>query len=287
MKPAPFEYLPAGSVADAVGALGERPGEAMVLAGGQSLVPLMCIRRLRPKALVDVNGIAALDYARVRDGQVAIGALCRQRRVEEDRTLRPLLREAAGLVGHPQTRSRGTVVGSLCHADPAGELPVVLLALGGSVTVVGPRGARDVAAPELFAAPFRTTLAPDELAVEARVPAGHGRAEAICEFTEHGGEFPVVAVAVALGFDEGGRCAEVRAAAGGVGPVPVDVRDALADLLGAGALSDALLRQAASRVTSAVGPAGDERASAEDRRELAGLLAARAVARAWARWEAQ
>lgn len=283
MKPASFEYVPARSVADAVSALGERPGMARVLAGGQSLVPLMSMRRLRPRALVDLNGIGALDYLRVHDGQVAIGALCRQRTVEEDGTQRPLLREAVGLVGHPQTRNRGTVVGSFCHADPAGELPVVLLAVGGSVTAVGPRGSREIAAAQLFESPFRTTLAPDEVAVEARLPAGGGGAEAFCEFAEHDGEFPLVGVAVALAFDHEGRCEEVRAAAGGVGPTPVDVGGSLSDLLGAGELADSLLRQVSARVAAAVRPAGNDRASAEERRELAGLLTARAVARAWSR----
>jgi aerobic carbon-monoxide dehydrogenase medium subunit len=286
VKPAPFEYLPARSLADAVSALGDRAGDARILAGGQSLVPLMCMRRVRPAALVDINGIGALDYARVHDGRVEIGALCRQRRVEEDGTLPPMLREAIRFVGHPQVRSRGTVVGSLCHADPSGELPVVLLALGGSVKAVGPRGSRDIPAVELFQAPFRTSLAPDEVAVEARLPAARGGAEAFCEFAEHEGEFALVAVAVALGFDAGGRCEEVRAAAGGVGPTPLEVRGSLADLLGAGELSDSLLRQVSARVAADVRPAGDDRASEVDRRELAGLLAARAVARAWSRRQA-
>ena len=165
MKPAAFEHLPVASVAEAVAALSDHGDEAKVLAGGQSLVPLLNMRLARPGALVDINRVPGLDLVEA-NGALELGALVRQADALDSpavATHAPLLREALRHVGHPATRNRGTVAGSIAHADPAAELPAVLLALDGEVDVVGPDGKRTIAADRLFLGPFTTSLAPGEL----------------------------------------------------------------------------------------------------------------------------
>src|SRR2546430_3317706 len=174
MKPAKFDYHAPASVDEAVELLARYGGDAKVLAGGQSLVPLLNFRLARPAALVDVNRIAALSYVREVDGTVAFGAMTRQRTIEFSPVVAsrlPLLREATRWVGHLPIRSRGTIGGSIAHADPSAEYPAVLTALGGEVEVQGPRGRRTVQAGDLFETYLTTTLAADELLVEVRLPA--------------------------------------------------------------------------------------------------------------------
>lgn len=173
MKPAPFAYLRPESLADAVTALAGDP-DAKVLAGGQSLVPLLSMRLAAPSMLVDINGLPGLDAISVDAGGVRIGALARHADVlacEDVRRVQPLVSLALAHVAHPTIRNRGTTVGSIVHADAAAEMPVVLTLLGGSVDVVGPGGARTIAASELFAGPLETTLAQDEIATSAWFPA--------------------------------------------------------------------------------------------------------------------
>jgi carbon-monoxide dehydrogenase medium subunit len=265
MKPPPFELLLATSVAEVVGALAADDG-AKVLAGGQSLVPLLALRLARPTVLVDVNG---LDLAGIEvvDGEVRIGALVRHRRLERDATVRasaPLLAQAAALVGHPAIRHRGTLGGSIAHADPVAELPAALLALGGSVVVEGPDGRRTIRANQLFEGFLTTSISPDELLVEVRVPAaGPSTRTAFCEWAPRVGDFAVAGVALVL--DD----SSVRAAVCGVATRPVDISDAFAPVMGVPS-SDAVVAEVAARVRAAC--AGDD-----DKAELAGLLAARAL----------
>ena len=182
MKPAPFEYRAAASIDEALGLLGE---ESVLLAGGQSLVPLLNLRLARPELVVDINGLAELDYIRADDGPLRIGAMTRQVALERSELVRarwPLLHDAVRFVGHPQIRARGTVGGSVAHADPAAELPVALTALGARFHLRSPRGARSLDSSELFLGPLSTAREPDELLVEIEVPeqpggAGHGFAE--------------------------------------------------------------------------------------------------------------
>src|SRR5438105_1710853 len=176
MKPPPFEYHAPGSVAEAISMLGSLE-DAKVLAGGQSLIPLLNFRLARPAHLVDINGLGELGRIYERDGGVAVGATVRQADAETDPLLSrlcPLLPLALRLVAHPVIRNRGTVCGSLAHADPAAELPAILLALGGNVTVVSRRTQRVIAADQLFTGVFETSLAADELLAEAWVPAFSG-----------------------------------------------------------------------------------------------------------------
>jgi CO/xanthine dehydrogenase FAD-binding subunit len=400
VKPAPFDHVVADTVEAAVAFLDGDPG-ARILAGGQSLLPLMALRRLRPTLLVDItrldltrihldptasprapagtppgpppaapgtawdrtgrattasphhptgdaaatppgtpaahrgtrwdtlggatpSGTSAADPAGVPaahphgshapipaggagvavgrgggGGVVRLGALVRHRRLERDAVVRrtvPLLAEAARLIGHPAIRHRGTLGGSLAYADPAAELPAALVALGGEVAVHGPGGVRTVAAADLFAGPFLTTLGPAELVVEVRVPsAGPRHGAAFCEWAPRHNDRAVAGVALTVERDAAGACASVRAAACAVAGVPLELSSALATALGESAPSDALLRTIAESVRTAVltsppaaggeGWSGPEtepgqvasRADREDRAELAGLLAARAL----------
>jgi carbon-monoxide dehydrogenase medium subunit len=190
----------------------------------------------------------------------------------------PLLTEAARLIGHPAIRHRGTLGGSLAYADPAAELPAALVALGGEVVVCGPGGVRTVSAADLFAGPFRTTLGPAELVVEVRVPAaGPRHGAAFCEWAPRHNDRAEAGVALAIERDTAGHCASVRAAACGVAGVPLDVSSALAPALGEPAPTDTLLRTVASLVRTLAVASATSRAEREDRAELAGLLAARAL----------
>jgi CO/xanthine dehydrogenase FAD-binding subunit len=195
LKPAPFEYHAPRSVEEACSLLGSLE-DAKVLAGGQSLVPLLNFRLAKPQHLVDINRIEGLDRIYERDGGIAVQALARQSAVEDSSTIAhlcPLLSDAVQLVAHRVIRNRGTVCGSLAHADPASELPAVLLALGGHVIVRSTRGERLIAAEQLFAGVFETSLAADELLVEAWFPEVVGR-NVILEETRRHGDFALAGV---------------------------------------------------------------------------------------------
>ena len=199
MKPAPFEYVAPTSLDEALGLL---DGDSRPLAGGQSLVPLMNFRLARPERIVDLNGVAELAYLRRSGGVLRIGAMTRQATLERSALVAehwPLLREAVRFVGHAQIRARGTVGGSVAQADPKAELPVALAALDARFHVRSPRGARTLAADELFAGPLVTTLAPDELLTDIEVPPLPARAG--CAFAEHArthGDFAVAGTAVVV-----------------------------------------------------------------------------------------
>ena len=195
MKPPPFEYHAPGSVDEACSLLGSL-ADAKVLAGGQSLVPLLNFRLARPQHLVDINRISGLDRIYERDGGVAVQALARQSEVEDSEVVAracPLLRDAVRLVAHRVIRNRGTVCGSIAHADPASEVPAVLLVLRGSVVARSSRGERTISADALFRGVFETALAPDELLVEAWFPAFSGK-HAILEESRRHGDFALAGV---------------------------------------------------------------------------------------------
>lgn len=216
MKPPPFGYVAAASVEEVVAILAGDES-AKVLAGGQSLVPLLALRLARPSVLVDVNGLG-LDAIEVLDGELRIGALVRHSTLERDplvRSAAPVLAEAAALIGHAAIRHRGTIGGSLAHADPVAELPAALVALGGSVEVVGPDGRRSIPADTLFEGFLTTAIRPDELLVEVRVPISQGGA--FREWAPRAGDFALAGVAVAVSDGT------TRVAACGVGGRPLDL----------------------------------------------------------------
>ncbi len=285
MKPPRFDYHAPGTLEEALALLQRYGGEAKVLAGGQSLMPLLNFRLTRPAALIDLNRIPALAGIREEDGWVRLGAMTRQRAIEFSPVVAgrlPLLQEATRLVGHLPIRTRGTIGGSLAHADPSAEYPAVLAALEGRVVARSPRGERTLDADALFRAYLTTSLEPDEILTEVRLPAmPPGAGYAFEEFSRRHGDFAIVGVA-ALVVCEGGRCPRARLATAGVGPVPVRLRAAEA-ILERDGVSPAAVEAAARAAAAAVEPDSDLHASAAYRRHLTGVLTARAVERALAR----
>lgn len=286
MKPPAFAYHDPRTVDEAVALLHRYGDGAKVLAGGQSLLPMLNMRLARPEALIDINRIDTLAYVREDEGALAVGALARHADVERSPLVarrQPLLAEAIRFVGHLQIRNRGTVCGSLAHADPAAELSAVWACLDGRLRIAGPRGTREVGAGEFFLMYFTTCLEPDELLVEARLPVLPERTGwAFLELARRHGDFALVAVACTLRLDESGVIAEARLALTGVGPVPVRAREAEA-LLAGQRPGPALFDEAAARVRDAVEPDTDIHATADYRRHLAGVLSRRALATALAR----
>jgi aerobic carbon-monoxide dehydrogenase medium subunit len=282
LKPPRFDYHAPSTLDEAVALLGRYDGDAKVLAGGQSLVPLLNFRLARPAALVDLNRIASLAYIREDDGLVRFGAMTRQRAIEFSPVVArrlPLLREATHWVGHLPIRSRGTIGGSIAHADPSAEYPAVLTALGGDVLVRGPKGERAVAPEALFETYLTTTLGADEILTEVRLPAmPQGAGWAFEEFARRHGDFAIVGVAAMIVRD-GSRCRTARLATAGAGPVPRRLR-ACEEILESQGLTDDAIDAAARKASELVTPDADIHASADYRRHLAGVLTARALERA-------
>jgi carbon-monoxide dehydrogenase medium subunit len=281
LKPAPFTYLAVETVDEAVAALREHGDEAKVLAGGQSLVPLMNLRMAQPSVLVDVNRVRELDGVK-GNGSLEIGAVTRQLAVErsaEAEAAAPLLVQALHHVSFPAVRARGTVGGSVAHADPAAEIPAVLLALGGEVVARGPSGTRTIAADELFEGYFTTALAPDELLTHVRFPAGERRTGFV-EVARKAGDFALVGCAAAVQIGADGTCTDARIALFGVADRPLRVTEAEHALAGR-TLDDAEARSEAGRAGAAALKAkGDGHASADYRRQVAGVAIRRALEQA-------
>ena len=283
MKPAPFEYFAPETLAEALDLLQQRAGDARVLAGGQSLVPLLNFRLARPAALVDINGLDHLAYIHRDDGNIAIGAGTRQRQVlasDEVSGMCPLLSEAASYIGHPAIRNRGTVGGSIAHADPAAELPVVATALDAELVVQSSRGERTLKSDEFFVTFLTTAIEPDEMLVEVRFPSlGPRTGWSFQEVSRRYGDLAVVAVAATVVLDERDRCQRVRVALGGVGRTPVRAR-AVEQALTNAEPTQAGLAEAAQLVKGEIEPAMDIHASAEYRGDVAAVLVRRALQRA-------
>ena len=282
MKPAPFTYHAPTTAAEAVTVLGELGEEGRVLAGGQSLVPLMNFRLAQPAHLVDINRIDELDYLRRADGGLAIGARARQSRLEHSadaRATAPLLTEAVTLVAHPPIRHRGTVCGSVAHGDPAAELPAALLAQGGEAVLTSVDGERLVRFEHFFQGPFSTATRPGELLKELLVqgwPSGTGHA--FVEVERRHGDF-AVAGACALVHLDGGAIDRVAIALCGVAGTPVRATEAEASLLGRPG-ADEELRDAAEAAVRGLSPASDVHGPAEYRVQVASACVRRALRRA-------
>jgi len=286
MKPAPFAYVAPRTVEEVLDLLAEHGEDAKLLAGGQSLVPLLNFRLARPGLLIDLNRVPGLDGVRLDGGLLRIGAMTRQRTLERHAEVRarcPLLPEALRFVGHPPIRNRGTVGGSLAHADPAAELPALLACLDGEVVARGREGERVIPAAELFVGLMTTALTPQEVLTEVRMrlpspPAGW----AFLEVARRHGDFALVGVAALLELGATGAVRDVRLSLFGVGPTPVRARAAEGALVGAAPTPEQLQR-AAALVREAVEPESDLHASAEYRRHVAGVLTRRALAQALTR----
>ncbi len=288
VRPAPFEYFAPRTVDEALDLLARHGSEAKPLAGGQSLVPMMNMRLARPAVVVDLNRVAALSVMRADAGGLRLGALVRQQALERDARVAagaPLLAEAAPLIGHLQTRTRGTVGGSLVHADPAAELPACMIALDAGFHLRSARVSRTCRAEEFFQGLLATALGPDELLVEVEVPAaaprtGHGFAEV----ARRHGDFALVGAGAVLSLDEAGRCRQVRLVIFGAGDVAHLVRAAAA-LVGEPP-APGRLAEVGRAAAAEIDACDDLHATAAYRRHVAAGLAAQALIRARARAEA-
>jgi CO/xanthine dehydrogenase FAD-binding subunit len=283
LKAAGFEYYRPRTVDEALSLLREAGEDGKILAGGQSLMPLMNFRLAQPRHLIDINFIGGLDYVREENESIRIGCLARQSRVLNDTIVRqrcPLLAQALTYVGYEQIRNRGTVCGSLAHADPAAELPAALLALDGAVTVANAAGRREIPAREFFRSYLTTALGSDEMVLEASIPAQPARAgSSFVEFARRFGDFAIVGVAALLAAD-GDEIAEARIALTGVGDKPWRDRRIDEAMIGKKASAD-LFGEIAAEIAGRIGPISDIHAGESYRRSLAGVLTRRALTEAW------
>lgn len=282
MKPPKFRYFAPQSVEEALALLAEHADGARVLAGGQSLVPLMNMRLVRPSVLVDINGINELAYIKAWDGGLAIGTLTRDATLAGDSTVAehlPLLCEAARHVGHPAIRNRSTAGGSIAHADPAAELPAVMVALNAEFEVRGRSGSRTIPAKDFFRGYLTTDLKEEELLTELRVPGLPSRAgSAFVEFSRREGDYALAGVAAVIALDEDGTIADARLGLCSVGPSPVRPQAAEALLRGQRPGSEAWAAASSAVVSVLDNPLSDIHGSADYRRHLAGVLTRKALA---------
>lgn len=279
MKLPYVEYEAPTTMAEAVDLLAEHQDEASVLAGGQSLIPLMALRLARPAVLIDINGLSELSLVAVEDGRVTIGAMTREYVAEDSATIGdtvPLLAAALPLIGHEAIRSRGTIGGSLAHADPAAELPAVARALDAEFVVRGQAGERVVPAADWFEGYLATSRRPDEILAEVRFPAARpGTGVAFLEVARRHGDFAIVGLAVSLTLADG-VISDARLAFAGVSDVPVRAAEA-EDLLVGERPSAELFAEAARVATAALDPPADLNGSPEYRKQIAATLVRRGL----------
>ncbi len=281
MKPAPFAYVRPGSLDEALEALAENP-DAKVLAGGQSLIPLLSMRLASPALLVDINAVPDLDHVVCDDDGVRVGALARHAAVEADseaRRTQPLLSLALRNVAHPTIRNRGTTVGSLVHADAAAEMPVVLSLLEGWVTVRSVAGERTIPASELYAGPLETTLHHDEIATEAFFPALRaGQGVAFEEIARRHGDYALCGVAGLVSLDAGGTLTQARLGYLSVSDVPtvVEVTSVFAD-----GLTESAVAAAGDLALGSLDPQGDIHGTSDYRAQLVRVLTSRVLRAAY------
>jgi aerobic carbon-monoxide dehydrogenase medium subunit len=287
MKSASFAYDAPKTVEAAVALLAEHGADAKLLAGGQSLVPLMNMRLARPSVLIDINRIVSLQYIRVEaDASLAIGAGTRQSAAERSPEVArgwPVLVEALRQVGHITIRNRGTIGGTLAHADPTAELPTLAVALDATFRLIGPRGERTVRAREAYVSYLTTVFAPDEILTEVRFPGPPPQSgAAFLEISRRHGDYALVSAAATVTVDAAGRCTNAAVAIGGVAPTPVLAGPRGGELQGQ-RLDEATLRGASRQYTADLDPPTDIHADAEYRSEVAAVLTRRAMALAFER----
>jgi carbon-monoxide dehydrogenase medium subunit len=279
MKLPPVDYEAPETVSEALELLAEHLDEASVLAGGQSLIPLLALRLARPAVLIDINGIDELSGVSAADGRVTIGAMTREYVAEETTTIAdtvPLLAAALPLIGHEAIRSRGTIGGSLAHADPAAELPAVALALDAEFVVRSKLGERVIPAAEWFEGYLTTSRRPDELLVEVRFPtAGPGTGISFQEVARRHGDFAIVGLAASLTLS-GGAISDARLAFAGISDVPVRAAEAESLLVGERPSAE-LFDEAARRATVDIDPPADLHGTSAYRKKVAATMARRGL----------
>jgi aerobic carbon-monoxide dehydrogenase medium subunit len=280
MKLPPFEYACPNSLAEAVALLAGHDGEAKALAGGQSLVPMLAFRVAAPALLVDLRKLAELRQIKIAEDRVTLGAMVRFSEILKDARLRkahPLLVAAIEHVAHYQIRNRGTAGGSLAHADPAAELPGIVLTCDAEIAVVGKSGTRVIAAKDFFRGPLMTALEVDEIITEIHFPAWPaGRRFGFCEFARRRGDFALAAAALFYDQDSEGRVRNTHAGAIGVAEVPVRLTG-VETVLNGNKIDDATIAKAEAAASGAVDPADDIHASGAYRKALIGVMVERAL----------
>jgi CO/xanthine dehydrogenase FAD-binding subunit len=284
MKPAPFEYHAPESIEEALILLRDQAGDARLLAGGQSLVPAMNFRVVQPSVLIDLNRIKELDYLREDGDCVRIGAMTRERTLELSSLIAqkwPLLNEAMPFVAHPQIRNRGTLGGSLANADPAAELPVLMLALGARLKVRSADSERWVDAPDFFSGMFTTDLGPNEILAEIELPSQPARTGwSFMEVAPRAGDYALMGVAALVTLDESGKCKTAKLVYLNAGDGPVDSKQAR-KILENELLNDKLIQEAARTASEQeINPFGNIHASPEFQRHLANVLTKKALRQA-------
>ncbi len=284
MKPCAFEYFSPQSVEETIELLDRYGDEAKIIAGGQSLVPMMNFRLARPEILIDINAIKELEYVKTEGAELAIGALTRERDVEQSPLVIekwPLLSKAISFIGHSAIRNRGTIGGSLVHADPSAEIPTSLCALNGKVKVVGPAGEKILQSDEFFLTYLTTSLEPSDLLVEVRIPALPKKMGwSFRELSRRSGDFAIVAVGILLFTEKAGVCREARISMGGVAPTPVRAEEAEA-LLSGQKITEKLIAEAAQQAAEETDTEPDYHASAEYRMDMARVFVKRGLQEAW------
>ena len=282
MKPAKFDYYAPTTRDEVLQLLGQHGYDAKVLAGGQSLMPMMNLRLARPAVVVDINRVDGLSGISSDNGGMTIGAMTRQRQIERSAEVAggfPVISAAIPHIAHFQIRNRGTIGGSLAHSDPAAEIPALCVALDAEITVSSSGGERTIAASDLAIGPLTTSLEPEELLTQVRLPSLGGDGEWRWGFREvcrRDGDFALVGAIALLRLDGGNVCQEARIAMFGVGDGPIRASEAEASLVGR-AVDDAARREAAALVSAAVDPGSDIHASAEYRKEVSAVMARRAL----------
>lgn len=285
--PGSFDYLAAHSVNEAVALLDQHGEDAKVLAGGQSLIPLLRFRLARPTVLIDINRIDGLEYLRESDGTLHIGALTRESELDSSSLIReryPILFDTSSVVADPVVRNWATVGGNIAHADPANDHPATMLAMGASVVAVGPAGERVLPIEEFFTdLPFETALRANEVLTEIRVPAPvQGSGGAYVKLERKVGDYAIAGVAAYVILDNSGNVSYAGIGLTNVGQVPIKARTAEQSLLGK-PLNDASIHQAADLAAAAAQPTSDTRGPAEYKRGMVRTLTVRALRKALAR----
>jgi carbon-monoxide dehydrogenase medium subunit len=283
MIPAAFDYLAPGSLADAMAVLTARGEDAKILAGGHSLLPLLKLRLASPKLLIDLSRIPELKGVREQDGKVVIGALTTHYQIESAALLKkrcPLLPETAREIGDVQVRNRGTIGGSLAHADPSADWPAAILALGGELLIIGPKGERRLRVNELFLGPMTTAIEANEVLAEIRVPTAQRRSgSAYLKMAQQASGFAIVGVAVSLRVDAKGCCEDVGIGVTGLSDKPFRAH-AVEECLRGNKLTSKLIEASAAQVAEGVDVLNDLHASAQFRQHLAKNYASRAIRQA-------
>ena len=283
MIPAAFEYHAPSTLGEATALLVKLGDDAKVLSGGQSLIPLMKLRLAGPAHLVDINGIAGLSGIRESDGVLRIGALTRESELEESEIVRsryPLLHDTSKVIADPLVRNLATVGGNLAHGDPANDHPATMLALGAEIVAVGPKGERRVPIAAFFTGPFGTSLKPDEILTEIRIPSPAARSGgAYLKLERKVGDFATAAVAAQVTLAVNGTCESVGIGLTNVGLTPIKATKAEAALKGA-TPDEAAIKRAAALAAEAAEPSEDLRGSVEYKKDLVRILTARALRKA-------